>query len=238
MAIRFTEVDNPRIGNDPTSAAATFGFHLQAPVTYAWSAVATEAVRRHAASSPIEIAGLLAGRVWSDSSHTFVIVEDAVPADEHVERSSVHVIFQAEAWDVLSEELNRLSKDTLVVGWYHSHPNLGAFFSGTDRETQRGAFRSDWQLGVVMDPQRGEIATFRGPQSLPFDPSEFVSFEKPSVTVSPSAVSGRGTIGARHGDWVLIASVAAALVGVAFAIAILARARICGWPTRPGRGLG
>ncbi len=144
--------------------------------------------RRHLG---IEIAGLLAGRVWAGEVGTLVLVEEALPADQHVERSSVHVTFRPEAWDVLSRELDRRSPETVVVGWYHSHPSLGAFFSGTDRQTQRGAFRADWQIGVVVDPHRDEIAAFRGPEARTVDPADFVSnirLELPG-TATPEAAT-------------------------------------------------
>jgi len=50
----------------------------------------------------------------------------------------------------------------LIVGWFHSHPNLGAFFSGTDRATQRNFFAHDYSLGYVIDPVRKEDAYFIG----------------------------------------------------------------------------
>ena len=52
-----------------------------------------------------------------------------------------------------------------VVGWYHSHPGLGAFFSGTDRETQHAFFRQPYSLGLVVDPLRAELACYAGPDS-------------------------------------------------------------------------
>ena len=52
-----------------------------------------------------------------------------------------------------------------VVGWFHSHPNLGAFFSGTDRRTQAAFFSERYKLGWVIDPIRTEEAWFIGPNS-------------------------------------------------------------------------
>ena len=190
--MRFVEVANPRIGSDPEAAAGKLGVQLRTGVTYAWTEAARQGVERHAASSGIEIAGLLAGRVWSGEVGTLVLVEEALPADQHVERSSVHVTFRPEAWDVLSRELDRRSPQTVVVGWYHSHPNLGAFFSGTDRDTQHGAFRADWQIGVVVDPHRDEIAAFRGPEARTVDPADFVSnvrLELPGSATPQAATS-------------------------------------------------
>lgn len=56
-----------------------------------------------------------------------------------------------------------------IIGWYHSHPGLGAFFSGTDRRTQRSFFAQPYSIGWVIDPVRGEHAWFRGPDSEPIE---------------------------------------------------------------------
>lgn len=54
-----------------------------------------------------------------------------------------------------------------VVGWFHSHPDLGAFFSDTDRRTQAAFFAQRYSLGWVIDPVRGEHAWFAGGTSVP-----------------------------------------------------------------------
>jgi proteasome lid subunit RPN8/RPN11 len=53
----------------------------------------------------------------------------------------------------------------IIVGWYHSHPKLGAFFSGTDRATQRAFFNHPYSVGLVVDPWRNEDAWFLGPEA-------------------------------------------------------------------------
>jgi proteasome lid subunit RPN8/RPN11 len=60
---------------------------------------------------------------------------------------------------------NQISTDRFVIGWYHSHPNLGAFFSGTDRKTQREFFNREYHLGLVIDPVRNEERWFYGSES-------------------------------------------------------------------------
>jgi hypothetical protein len=54
-----------------------------------------------------------------------------------------------------------LQNGLMVVGWYHSHPNLGVFFSGTDRATQ-SAFFTSLRLGLVIDPIRKDEVFFGG----------------------------------------------------------------------------
>ena len=75
-----------------------------------------------------EVYGLLVG--YNKGKH--VIIEDAVPITHG---SSIHVqfrmddyIFAAGVNDLLVEKTNK----HFFVGWYHSHPGLGLFLSGTD----------------------------------------------------------------------------------------------------------
>ena len=56
----------------------------------------------------------------------------------------------------------------VVIGWYHSHPNLGAFFSGTDRYTQRHFFQHEHCLGLVVDPIRHDEKWFVGPDLVEY----------------------------------------------------------------------
>jgi proteasome lid subunit RPN8/RPN11 len=69
---------------------------------------------------------------------------------------------QSGVWDAARAALRPGEQ---VVGWYHSHPGIGAFFSGADRRTQAGFFNRPFSVGWVIDPARGEHAWFVGPES-------------------------------------------------------------------------
>jgi proteasome lid subunit RPN8/RPN11 len=62
-------------------------------------------------------------------------------------------------------EARKRAPHLTIVGWFHSHPDLGAGFSSTDRNTQRNFFRLPHQLGLVIDPFRKQIACFAGADS-------------------------------------------------------------------------
>jgi proteasome lid subunit RPN8/RPN11 len=72
-----------------------------------------------------------------------------------------------EVWDRARDEV---SDGIQVVGWYHSHPNIGAFFSGTDRKTQRAFFNHPYSVGLVIDPVRDDSAWFVGENSEELSP--------------------------------------------------------------------
>ena len=67
-----------------------------------------------------------------------------------------------------------LQPGEFVVGWFHSHPGIGAFFSATDRRTQAGFFHHPFSLGWVIDPQRREQAWFAGADADPIPPGAIV----------------------------------------------------------------
>lgn len=228
-SIAFTPLPDQGVRAGATTLAASVGMVLRpADPTYVWAAEAVAVLDRHVDSSSIEVAGLLVGRVWvdNDGAGTLVAVDAALPATRHVETSSVHVSFRPETWDELSREIDRVVPNGLVVGWYHSHPGLTAFFSGTDRATQAGAFREPWQLGLVVDPRGGARAAFRGPESVPVEVSGFVV--TPDRLPEPPSGPGRRRArdrawSRRSQSWALLASLGVVVVALA-------------WRTRRDRG--
>lgn len=125
-------------------------------------AAAWQAIQVHLAANKTEAGGLLTGRVCRlPNERILVSVENATPADDF-DGTGVSLKMSASVWD---DARVRAPSGTFVVGWYHSHPNLGAFFSGTDRSTQRRFFSHEYSLGLVYDPVRGEHLWFSGPDS-------------------------------------------------------------------------
>ena len=116
-----------------------------------------------------ELGGLLLGAAYVPRELGAAIRGCLTVADRIVESvqcrtSSVSLAMDTEVWDRARQ---LLGPATQVVGWYHSHPNLGAFFSGTDRRTQRAFFSHPYSVGLVVDPIRNEQAWFYGADSAP-----------------------------------------------------------------------
>ncbi|GIW71988.1 MAG: hypothetical protein KatS3mg102_1530 [Planctomycetota bacterium] len=123
-------------------------------------------------ASPDEEGGLLCGTIERCADGALkVVVHSAVPAGRRA-ASPVHLAFVPGTWQQLLPRLRALAPHQRIVGWYHSHPGLGAFFSATDRHTQRACFAQPWQLGLVLDPVRGELALHVGARCAP--PAELV----------------------------------------------------------------
>lgn len=126
------------------------------------------AVLSHVRSDIREVGGLLLGRVWqSDGDRDpIVVIEDSL-ASEMFSNSAVSLEMGTEIWSRASQ---RTVNGVMVVGWYHSHPNLGAFFSGTDRRTQAAFFQQPYSVGWVIDPFRREERVFMGAESEEYLP--------------------------------------------------------------------
>lgn len=126
-------------------------------------AAAHAGVARQLGASRDEQGGLLIGEVFTRDTGAIaaVFVRAGVAAADFAS-SGVSLRMEASVWTRAREALNR---GELIVGWYHSHPGLGAFFSVTDRTTQRAFFAHPFSIGWVRDPLLGEECWFVGAQS-------------------------------------------------------------------------
>ncbi|MHA1131757.1 MAG: Mov34/MPN/PAD-1 family protein [Candidatus Helarchaeota archaeon] len=81
-----------------------------------------------------EVMGFLVGKVDEDGNK--VIVKKAIPM---AHGSSVEVEFGEEQY-IWTAQINdwAAERGMFIVGWYHSHPGLGLFLSGTDITNQLG----------------------------------------------------------------------------------------------------
>lgn len=124
--------------------------------------VARSAIHTYLTGHLVEAGGLLLGsRFAVETPGAIVSIEKFVPGTDF-EGTSVSLTLGTKVWD---DARPQLDAGYVVVGWVHSHPNLGAFFSGTDRRTQRAFFASPWQVGLCVDPVRGQSAWFFGAES-------------------------------------------------------------------------
>lgn len=132
-------------------------------------------VLAHLGKQSHEQGGLLLGYAYGQvasadqvSSICAIVVTDSLASVDY-DASEVSLRMESRLWDQARARLNNpATPGLLVIGWYHSHPNLGAFFSGTDRRTQAAFFAHPYSVGWVIDPIRAEHACYCGPASEPF----------------------------------------------------------------------
>jgi proteasome lid subunit RPN8/RPN11 len=137
----------------------------------------------------VEMGGLLLGHVYGVSAegngNHLIAVRAAIPST-HFSATGVSLRMEPQVWE---EARQRADIEGLwVVGWFHSHPNLGAFFSGTDRETQKRFFSHSYSLGLVIDPVRNEERWFVGASSVEV-PDQRIVCDPRSLEMGSSSVA-------------------------------------------------
>ena len=114
---------------------------------YPW---AIAKIIRHASKFPHrEIAGFLIGKVSKEGE---LYIFDA-KSGKH-QGTNTSVILNESIMAQIAEELEKYREKLTIVGWYHSHPGLGAhFMSSTDVQTQK-VYQSYFPKAValVIDP--------------------------------------------------------------------------------------
>ena len=149
---------------------------------------ASDRMHAHAASSRLEVGGALLGMAYRDDAGDLLVdVVAAIPA-EGAQEEGTYFRMTEMAWEKIATERKSLDEDLLIVGWYHTHPGLGIFYSGTDRDSQRAFFTQPWNFGVVIDPQRDGIGYFLGPESIELPTSQVMTYTPPAVPVPPVPV--------------------------------------------------
>lgn len=119
----------------------------------------------HVSPEQVEVGGMLLGEVFEDPSGRLALdVLHAIPA-LGARQEPTYFKLTDEAWSHICAMRDAIDPEMLIVGWYHSHPNLGAFYSGTDRASQRAFYNRPWNFGLVIDPHRDDMALFLGGDS-------------------------------------------------------------------------
>jgi len=117
--------------------------------------------------------GILAGHIVHDIKNGFYIgvVESVILSK--AQGSAAYVESSHSEWNDMVKELDGLnigrSGDTklIKVGWWHTHPNMGVFMSGTDTDTQKKYYNKDWQFAIVLNPQGKRWGVFVGANATP-----------------------------------------------------------------------
>lgn len=119
----------------------------------------------HLIQERTEMGGLLIGTVYRidfSTSQTYIVeIIDSIPSIM-TESTSVSLKLGPDVW--LSAR-SICKENERIVGWYHSHPGFGAFFSSTDKKTQKDFFNQPFNIGLVVDPFRKEEKWFFGKDS-------------------------------------------------------------------------
>jgi 26S proteasome regulatory subunit N11 len=101
------------------------------------------------AGVPMEVMGLMLGEFIDDYTVRVVDVFSMPQTGNSVTVEAVDPVFQTKMLDMLKQT----GRPEVVVGWYHSHPGFGCWFSSTDINTQQSFEQLNSRaVGVVIDP--------------------------------------------------------------------------------------
>lgn len=140
-----------------------------------------------------EIGGFLVGDVHEDAG-LYLEIRHFLPA--HQTRSlAASLTFTHATWSAMTREVERRFEGQRVVGWHHTHPNLGVFLSAYDKFIHRHFFAQPWHVALVVDPCRGEFGFFQWHDGAIADCGFVCVRRKEATNTGGSPHAGRNAIG-------------------------------------------
>mmetsp|Transcript_59061 Transcript_59061/g.103358 ORF Transcript_59061/g.103358 Transcript_59061/m.103358 type:complete len:315 (-) Transcript_59061:132-1076(-) len=143
------------LGNIPGMGGGQAGPEPDAPVAdtaeqvYVSSLALLKMLKHGRMGVPMEVMGLMLGEFIDDYTVRVVDVFSMPQSGNSVSVEAVDPVFQTKMLDLLKQT----GRPEMVVGWYHSHPGFGCWFSGTDMNTQQSFEQLNPRaVGVVVDP--------------------------------------------------------------------------------------
>ena len=123
-----------------------------------------------------EVGGILIGQWCVDENREqFVVVEHALPA-RYTRQSSVYLTFTQNSLVDIHDQIDANYKGLKIVGWYHTHPNMGIFLSHYDTWLHNNFFPEPWQVALVVEPVSGTAGFFIRQKNNLFDPTRYFGF--------------------------------------------------------------
>jgi proteasome lid subunit RPN8/RPN11 len=138
-------------------------------------------------SSELEIFGYLIGNIlkWKGKIYTFI--EESLFLLGAMYSDKTHTAQIEGTAGLYQKKFQRIKKkrkneNLKIVGWWHSHPNLGCFLSPTDLLTQRYFFSKEYQVALVVDSIREEFEFFSIDKDSKkgYKPLSYAVLKKPS----------------------------------------------------------
>ncbi len=102
-----------------------------------------------------EVGGWMAGKYCRDSLHgdPFIVIDTILPA-VHTEQGAAHLTFTGDTQVALHNHLEEYYPHKVFLGWYHTHPRMGVFFSHWDAWLHQNFFPEKWQVALVIEPHQ------------------------------------------------------------------------------------
>jgi proteasome lid subunit RPN8/RPN11 len=100
-----------------------------------------------------EVGGWLVGQLRVDhrTGRRFAVVEHALSAP-FTEHGPAFLTFTHDSQVAMRYEMEARYPDAVLLGWYHTHPRMGIFFSGHDTWMHTHFFPGLSQIALVIEP--------------------------------------------------------------------------------------
>ncbi len=100
-----------------------------------------------------EVGGWMAGKFCRDSLHgtPFLVIDTILPAI-YTKHGAAHLTFTGDTQIALHNHLEEHFPNKVFLGWYHTHPRMGIFFSNWDVWLHQNFFPENWQVALVIEP--------------------------------------------------------------------------------------
>ena len=104
-----------------------------------------------------ESQGIFIGEYFKDELGEFVIAKNYCEGFGDANRAYVEMSEES-----LSSIANKCKEEgALMLIWIHTHPNMGVFYSSVDNNCLRANFYMPFQIGLVVDIIRKQVAGFK-----------------------------------------------------------------------------
>jgi proteasome lid subunit RPN8/RPN11 len=124
-----------------------------------------EEIKLFCKNSEEEIFGYLIGSILKWKGRMYTVIEDSLFLIGAVYSDKTYTSQIEGTAGLYQKKFQRIKKkkkneNLRIIGWWHSHPNLGCFLSSTDLLTQKYFFPKEYQVALVIDPVRNEFEFF------------------------------------------------------------------------------
>jgi proteasome lid subunit RPN8/RPN11 len=102
-----------------------------------------------------EVGGWMAGKYCHDSHDDtpFIVIDTILPAI-YTKQGAAHLTFTGDTQIALHNHLEEHFPEKILLGWYHTHPRMGIFFSQWDTWLHQNFFPELWQVALVIEPHQ------------------------------------------------------------------------------------
>lgn len=108
-----------------------------------------------------EVGGWLIGNWRADqqTGEEYIVVERCLPA-LYTRQGSAYLTFTQDSQVAMFKVMEEKYPEKDLVGWYHTHPKMGVFFSGYDQFLHQHFFPHSWQVALVIEPHSNQAGYF------------------------------------------------------------------------------